>query len=532
MYEHYYQLKTNPFHTVQGPEFFYLSPKHRNALTYLEYGLMERSGFILLTGEIGTGKTTLIKYITEMTESEIEAAIIFNANVSSEQLLNLILSEFEIGPCNGGKDQRLDSLYLFLIEKFAQDKSMLLIIDEAHNLSREALEEVRMLSNLQSDDQMLLQIMLVGRPELKSRLRSPDLAQLNQRITVSCNLSALNREETFAYIAFRLEKAGGEPNLFTNEAVDLIYEASRGIPRIINIICDMALVYGFADDLAIIDVPVIEQVLDNRQGMGLEVQTVEPNLYGATKEGDGELLERLENLETRINKLQIQMDIRLGKLEKFTESYKDELVRRFKGLCMIEQGKNVNLRIEYSKLKEIYLVQKQELMEKIPAEQEAQKSTCDELSKKMSPVVDGNKNNKNHRPISIIMTMAILAISSIDSLFYFITKPISFSSVPSLCLLVSFTMALISLILLLRYPLLGRWYTIIFQTFLVVSALLYGIVRLLINTPLEGIKMLSFSAILIIWLYIFAFSKSSKKYFDYHRQKKRNPFSPLSGKRQ
>lgn len=520
MYEQYYQLKTKPFHTVPNPEFFYLSPKHQNALTYLEYGLMERSGFILLTGEIGTGKTTLIRYITEKTESEIEAAIIFNTNVSSEQLLNLILSEFEIGPCNGGKTQALDMLYLFLIEKFTQNKRMLLIIDEAQNLSREALEEVRMLSNLQNDDQMLLQIMLVGQPELKSRLRNPDLAQFNQRITVSCHLSALNREETCAYIAFRLEKAGGAPNLFTTESIDLIYKASRGIPRIINIICDMALVYGFADELAIIDTPVIKQVFEEWQGMGLECQTVELNLSGATREGDGELLERLEKLETRINKLHLQMDIRLEELERCAEGYKDDLVRQLKELYTIEREKNVKLEIEYAeyaKLKEIYLAQKQELIGKIHAEREAQKTKRDELSEKRPPVVNGNEKNKNHRPISIIMTMAILAFLSIDGLFYLITESFSFSSVSSICLLVSFTMAIISFILLLRYPLLGRWNTIIFQTFLIVSALLYGMVRLLINTPLEGIKMLCLSAILIIWLYVFGFSKSSIRYFDYYK---------------
>ena len=396
MYEEYYQLKAKPFHTVPNPEIFYLSPKHQNALTYLEYGLMERSGFILLTGEIGTGKTTLIRYITEKTESEIEAAIIFNTNVSSEQLLDLILSEFEIGPCNGGKAQALDLLYMFLIEKFAQNKRMLLIIDEAQNLSREALEEVRMLSNLQSNDQMLLQIMLVGQPELKSRLRNPDLAQLSQRITVAYHLFALNSEETCAYIAFRLEKAGGAPNLFTSEAVDLIYEASRGIPRIINIICDMALVYGFADELAIIDAPVIDQVLEDRQGMGLEGQTIEPGLSGDIREGDGELIERLEKLETGINKLQMQVDIRMEELERLAEGYKEELVRQLKELYTTERGKNDKLLFEYAKLKEKYQAQEDDLMRKRLEETEARKTERDEVSGKRSPVVAVNERQIKH----------------------------------------------------------------------------------------------------------------------------------------
>ena len=399
MYEQFYWFKTKPFHTVPNPEFFYMSPKHQNALTYLEYGLMERTGFILLTGEIGTGKTTLIRYITEKTESEIEIAIIFNTNVTSEQLLNLILNEFEIGPCDGGKAQALDRLYRFLIEKFSRNKRVLLIIDEAQNLSREALEEVRMLSNLQSDEQMLLQIMLVGQPELKSRLSSPDLAQFSQRITVAYHLSALNREETGAYIAFRLEKAGGAPNLFTDESIDLIYEASHGIPRIINIICDTALVYGFADELAIIDAPVIEQVLADRQGMGLDGQTVEPVLSGDTQGGNGELLVRLENLEAGIGKLQMQVDIRMQELERMAEGYKDDLVRELKALYTTERGKNDKLLLEYAKLKEKYLAQKDELLKKMLDVTEGKKTERDELSGKSSPNVAGNERSMMHKKV-------------------------------------------------------------------------------------------------------------------------------------
>ncbi len=275
MYEKYFGFTIKPFQTIPNPNLFYPSPKHENALTYLEYGLMERTGFILLTGEIGSGKTTLVKHLINKIESQIDTAVIFNTNVTSEQLIGLILNEFELGPVNGTKADALDMLYRFLIDKFAHNRRVLLVIDEAQNLSRDALEEVRMLSNLQSDDQMLLQIMLVGQPELRTKIRKPNLVQLNQRITVAYHLPALTREETEGYIIFRIEKAGGKSAIFTHEAIDLIHETSFGIPRTINIICDTALVYAYADDLENINAPVIQQVIDDREGSGLSYHPAE-----------------------------------------------------------------------------------------------------------------------------------------------------------------------------------------------------------------------------------------------------------------
>lgn len=357
MYESFYGLNERPFHIVPNPAYLYLSPKHQNALLYLEYGLMESVGFILLTGEIGIGKTTLIRHILNQLGSDMEVAVIFNTNVSSDQLLSLILQELEIVPEDGNKAKKLDTLYNFLIEKYAEKKRVLLVIDEAQNLSEEALEEVRMLSNLQSDDHMLLQIMLVGQPELKAKLKNPSLAQLTQRIAVNYHLSALTREETGLYIDYRLEKAGGRPNLFTTEAVDIIYQASGGIPRSINLICDAALVYGFADELDTIDTSIIEQVMQDKGGMGIVCESGEEDssLSVGLDEGGSEVnLHRLQALEAKMMKIEMQVEWQIEELERKGENFKDNLVSNLKNLLLLERKRSDKLLINYSLLKKKY----------------------------------------------------------------------------------------------------------------------------------------------------------------------------------
>lgn len=357
MYEKFYGFTSKPFQLVPNPAFLYLSPKHENALTYLEYGLMERSGFILLTGEIGAGKTTLIRHLLNQIESSIETAVIFNTNVTPDQLLAMILSEFEVVSPGPGKSESLEALNRFLIDRYAQGGRSLLIIDEAQNLSREALEEVRMLSNLQSDDQLLLQIMLVGQPELRARLKRPELAQLNQRIGVSYHIPHLSHDETAAYIACRLEKAGGKSDIFTPQAVDLIYRASRGVPRTINLLCDAALVYGFADELAVIDAPVVEQAIEDRGGMGLlpafdaDVQALCASADDGGIDG-GTALSRLSALEHHLSALQQQLDWRIESLEGKGQAFKDELVRNLKELYDRERDRTDKLLFEYSRIKE------------------------------------------------------------------------------------------------------------------------------------------------------------------------------------
>ena len=266
MYENFYGLTEKPFQIVPNPSYLYMSPVHENALTYLEYGLIENVGFILLTGNVGTGKTTLVRHIMDQFEAEKEIAVIFNTLVTTDELVYLILKAFELEPEHGNKAKNLEILYQFLIKKYAENKQVLLIIDEAQNLSDNALEGIRMLSNLQSDDQNLIQIMLVGQPELKDRLQQPGHNPFAQRIAVNFFLSGLTDTETRSYIIYRLEKAGGKPGIFNPEAIDMIFQASGGIPRSINLLCDAALVYGFGYEFETINATVIEQVIKDKGG--------------------------------------------------------------------------------------------------------------------------------------------------------------------------------------------------------------------------------------------------------------------------
>ncbi len=357
MYEKFYGFREKPFQIVPNPHFLYLTSKHQNALTYLEYGLTEGVGFILLTGEIGTGKTTLIRYILNQIESEILTAVIFNTNVTADQLIILILQEFELEPADD-KAKNLDILYHYLIGTFSSGKRVLLIIDEAQNLSVEALEEVRMLSNLQSDEQALLQIMLVGQPELKDKLKSPRLAQFSQRIAVSYHLTALSRDDTKAYIASRLHRAGGNPDIFSEEAVERIFQVSKGIPRTINIISDSALVYGFADELKKISLEIVEQVIADKGGLGLEVDEEERSAAAAPFEESATAIStpahalQLAALEKQVHKLQLQMDFQLEQLEEKALKLQEGVIGRLTGLLDQERKQSDRLLQENTVLRE------------------------------------------------------------------------------------------------------------------------------------------------------------------------------------
>jgi general secretion pathway protein A len=357
MYEEFYGLKDKPFQIVPNPEYLYLSSKHKNALTYLEYGVTESSGFVLLTGEIGSGKTTLIRYLLKQIESDMEVAVIFNTNVTSDELLSLIVQEFELGKEAGGKAKNLEILNRFLVGKYAEKKRVLLIIDEAQNLTDDGLEEVRMLSNVQSDDQILLQIMLVGQPELRARLKTAALAQFSQRIAVNYHLQALTAEETCRYIVFRLKKAGATSAIFTADAAMLIYRESGGIPRMINLICDSALIYGFADEIRTIDAQTIGSVIEELRFMGA-VGEIPSDAAGAgdgedEKHGDG-FLRRLEMLEAKVQVLDKTVQDQIRELEKRTSGYRDELVTRLKELVIVERKRSNSLLCQYTNLKSRY----------------------------------------------------------------------------------------------------------------------------------------------------------------------------------
>lgn len=359
MYKKFFGLKENPFEIIPNPDYLYLSPNHENALTYLEYGLMKNVGFILLTGEVGAGKTTLVRYLTSQFEVEKEIAVIFNTNVAPDELLCLTLKSFKLEPVDGKRIKNLDMLERFLINRQSKNKQVLLIIDEAQNLSDAALEEVRMLSNLQNHDQSLIQIMLVGQPELKDRLLTSGHSPFAQRIAVNFFLPGLTEKETESYIFHRMEKAGGNPNIFTPKAIEKIFKASRGIPRTINLLCDAALAYGFGFEIETVDTPVIEQVIKDKGGMGLyaEPENKEHAFSFCHDQSHKENMDRLQRLEDAFVLMKRQVDHVVKETAKFDEKIKGfqgNLDGTLKNLLEKERERNDTLMESYLTIKVKY----------------------------------------------------------------------------------------------------------------------------------------------------------------------------------
>jgi putative secretion ATPase (PEP-CTERM system associated) len=346
MYANHYGLTAKPFSIVPNPHVLFLSKHHENALTYLEYGLTEKVGFILLTGEIGTGKTTLVRHMLLQMESRMDIAVIFNTNVSSEQLFGLILKEFGIDCGSSSKEAQLNHLYEFLIDRYASNRHVLLVIDEAQNLSADALEDIRMLSNLQTDDRLLLQIMLIGQPELKQRLKMPDLGQLAQRIAVNYHLTALDDAQTRRYIAFRIQAAGGAPDLFSAGAVKLIHDHSGGVPRTINLLCDAALVYGYAEDLAQIDETVVAKVLADGTCLSVNDAALADDLPTAPSNttGPDDLRERLAVVEASLKDLKRRHD-------GLHQAVQQELIGKYQELLVAERKRYDQLLTRHNQLK-------------------------------------------------------------------------------------------------------------------------------------------------------------------------------------
>jgi type II secretory pathway predicted ATPase ExeA/CheY-like chemotaxis protein len=265
MYEKFYGLRGKPFSLLPDPEFLYLSDKHRMALTLLEYGLWNQASFSVITGEIGAGKTTLIRHLLNQFDSDLVVGLISNTHPSFGELLEWILLAFNIDYSGKDKVGMYKAFVDFLIREYASNRRTLLIIDEAQNMSHQALEELRMLSNVNAEKDQVLQVILVGQPGLREHLRDPSLEQFAQRIAVDYHLGTLGSEETRNYIRHRVEVAGGDPDLFTDEACEAIFQHSGGTPRLINILCDTTLVYGYAEQSVRIDARLVNDVARDKQ---------------------------------------------------------------------------------------------------------------------------------------------------------------------------------------------------------------------------------------------------------------------------
>ena len=262
MYKEFYGLRANPFNVNPDPRYLFLTRHTEEALACLTYGIQSRKGFVLLTGEVGTGKTTLINKLLEWLRlQQVATAFIFNSRLNVPQCLDYMMADFGI-PCDSrAKSQILLRLYNWLLDRYRAGETAVLIVDEAQNLSDEVLEEIRMLTNLETFTEKLLQIVLVGQPELENKLKQPQLRQLKQRLTLRAKTHPLSLDETKAYIQQRLRIAGSNgTQIFEPEAMVAIHRYSSGIPRVINLVCEHCLVSAFVDQQRVISPSVVDNV--------------------------------------------------------------------------------------------------------------------------------------------------------------------------------------------------------------------------------------------------------------------------------
>ena len=280
MYEAFYGFREKPFSLLPDPSFLYFSKKHRMAFAMLEYGLENQAGFTVISGGIGTGKTTLIRHLLNQMQHNTTVGLISNTHQSFGELLQWILLAFNLEHKGMSKVEMYQAFVDFMIGEYARGRRTVLIVDEAQNMSAETLEELRMLSNVNADKDQVLQVILVGQEELRDTLRRPDLVQFAQRIAVDYQLTPLTVEETTELIRHRLAVAGGSPELFTDAACAAVHHYSGGTPRLVNLICDTTLVYGFADQHETIDADLVHEVAREKQAGGLFPTTAPPPAAG------------------------------------------------------------------------------------------------------------------------------------------------------------------------------------------------------------------------------------------------------------
>ncbi len=273
MYEKFYGFKEKPFEITPDPKFLYLSENHKEALAHLTYAVRERKGFTVVTGEVGTGKTTLVQTLLSKLDGNTKTAYLFNPMMGSTDFLHYICQDLGLKSQKRSKGQYLSQLHKFLLASYSRNENVILIVDEAHKLDPKLLEEVRLLTNLETSKSKLLQVMLIGQPELDDVLENPEFRQLKQRVSLRYHIQPLNKVDTNKYIKRRLRIAGAfDHNIFTPKALIEIYKYAKGTPRLINIVCDNALLIGYATDQKIVGRKIIREVIRNLDGLSLQTR--------------------------------------------------------------------------------------------------------------------------------------------------------------------------------------------------------------------------------------------------------------------
>lgn len=268
MYLDFYNLAEHPFNITPDPRFLYFAPHHKEAYDHLMYGINRRKGFIELTGEVGSGKTTLIRAVLSDLNKDVETALIVNPSLTETQLLRALLNDFGLQVSGRDRLSYIETLNEFLLEKNRAGSNVALVIDEAQDLSPALMEQIRLLSNLETDQHKLIQIVLCGQPELKTRLARADLRQLRQRITVRYHLPPLTMEDTMMYVMHRLRVAGSDGSItFDTEAIREIYKFSKGGPRLTNAVCDNALLAGYVARTKRIDGRCVKKAIQQLEGV-------------------------------------------------------------------------------------------------------------------------------------------------------------------------------------------------------------------------------------------------------------------------
>jgi putative secretion ATPase (PEP-CTERM system associated) len=345
MYEAYYGLHTKPFQLNPDPTFYYASKQHQRASAYLEYGVHQNEGFIVITGEIGAGKTTIVRGLLEsLDQDKLVAAQLVSTQLDADDILRMVAAAFGVRIAGSSKSELLLALEAFLVDVARQGKRCLLVVDEAQNLTQRAVEELRMLSNFQFETQALLQSFLIGQPEFRSILNSPQMQQLRQRVIAACHIGPLDLEETRGYVLHRLKCAGAtDKPRFQEDAFPVIHRASGGIPRRINALCDRLLLLGFLGELTLFSPKEVEEVAAelNDKPFGIsEAGLMAPTAIDGSMD---------DSIESELSKLGLELGDNL-KMLALDEGTADEL-RQMLSAARMRRDEELLIRIERSLLR-------------------------------------------------------------------------------------------------------------------------------------------------------------------------------------